>query len=286
MMLNRLRSDRPWLLPGILILTAIACIMALGMAAWALTNQEATVVSVPTATNVPPVEVVVVPQVVSPTLTPVVPTIPAVALATWTPVTVPVVVQVQVTVPPLSIALPANCQIRTDWQPYIVQAGDTVGALAIATNTALADIVVGNCLTNPDIIEVGATLYLPRQPQTLIIQNTENEASPIPGGTVPTAGFVLVEPSLVESGRYLIAPGRTTVRAQGVTNAVRVSFYMAAVGTNAGPVLLGVDENMADGAFILWTVDQTPILMNVWAVATSPSNIDVSTNPILVANNG
>ncbi len=271
-------STRLMVVPVALALLALAGLLALAVIACALTSQVPANTP-PTATNVPSVDVVVVPQqvIITPTID-IAMTLTAVAPR---PTITTIVQQVIVTAVPLSIALPANCTIRTDWQPYVVQAGDTVGVLAIATNTPVADLVIGNCLANPDLIAVGQTLYLPRQP---ILATPIPTAAP--GGTAPTIGFVLVEPSVVTSSTYLIAPGVITVRAQGVTNAVSVSFYMAPIGTDAAPTVLGVDNNLADGANIQWNVGATPLVVNVWAVATSATNVGVATDPILVAHNG
>jgi hypothetical protein len=282
-------------LPVVLALGALGALLLLATLACALTSQLPTQSAIPTATNVPPAEVVVVPQSEVVTATPnaafLYATLTAVAvLPTQTPFVIsqPAVTQVIQNTTVLQISLPANCQIRTDWLPYVVQAGDTVGDLAIATNSAVVDLVTGNCLSTPDIINVGQTLYLPRQPVNYLIPATSAPvvATVVPAGPLATIGFVLVEPAIVDNGRYLIAPGNVTVRAQGVSNASRVTFYLSSVGTEAAPVIIGVDDNMADGAVFVWQVGPTPFVANVWAVASSPTSIEVSTDPILVANNG
>lgn len=291
-MFYRPDSTRLMVLPVVLVLAALGGILLLATLACALTSQLPAETPIPTATNVPPAEVVVVPQevVVTPTQDPALlyATLTAAAVQpTQTPYVVTQVVQA-VSTTQLEVVLPANCQVRTDWQPYVVQAGDTVGDLAIATNTALADLIVGNCLTTPDIINVGQTLYLPRQPVNYLLPAT---SAPVvvtnaPSLRPPEIGFVLVEPAVVDAGRYLIAPGNVTIRAQGVSNATRVTFYLSAVGTETPPVLIGTDNNMTDGAVLLWRVEGTPFVANVWAVATSPDGLESSTDPILVANNG
>lgn len=286
-MFYRPNSTSFMVVPVALILIALGGLLLLAMGACALSTQFQAA-PIPTATNVPPVDVVVVPQevVVTPTtslaelsltLT------AAVPLPTQTPY---IITQPVVEIQQPAIIVPVGCQVRTDWSAYTVQAGDTVGALAIATNTALADLVIGNCLQNPDLIQVGQTLYLPRSPASLPSAALPPVATQATSSRAPTIGFVLVEPAVVDEAQYLIAPGNVTVRAQGVGNAIRVSFFMSPVGTEAGPVLLGIDNNMADGAAILWPVDATPFVANVWAVATSPVNAEATTDPILVANTG
>lgn len=292
-MFYRPDSSRPMILPVVLVMAALGGILLLATLACALTSQLPAQTPIPTATNVPPAEVVVVPQEVVVTSDPLMlyATLTAVAVQpTQTPfvVTQPVVLDTPVTA--LQVALPANCQIRSDWTAYTVQAGDTVGDLAIATNTALADIIIGNCLTTPDIINVGQTLYLPRQPVIYLPPATAVPvaivATSAPSVRPPTIGFVMVEPAVVDNARYLIAPGNVTVRAQGVSNATRVAFYLSAVGAESPPILVGVDDNMADGALLIWPVPSTPFLANVWARAIGPDGTEVSTDPILVVNNG
>ena len=293
-MFHRPDSTRLMVVPVVLVMAALGGILLLAMLACALTSQLPAETAIPTATNVPPAEVVVVPQdvVVTSTADPalIYATLTAVAaLPTQTPfVVTQAAVQPVVNTTVIQVALPANCQVRTDWQPYIVQAGDTVGDLAIATNTALADLIIANCLTTPDIINVGQTLYLPRQPVNYLLPATSAPvvSTTSPDGRAPTIGFVLVEPAVVDNGTYLIAPGTVTVRAQGVSNAARVAFYLSAVGTEAAPILVGIDDNMTDGAVILWQVGPSPFVANVWGVAIGPSALEASTDPILVANHG
>ncbi len=292
-MFYRPDSTRLMVVPVVLILAALGVILLLAMLACALTSQLPAESAIPTATNVPPAEVVVVPQqvVVTSTADPafIYATLTAVAaLPTQTPFVVTQAVQQVANTTVIQVALPANCQVRTDWQAYVVQPGDTVGDLAIATNTALADLIVANCLTTPDIINVGQTLYLPRQPVNYLLPATSVPVvtTLVPDGRAPTIGFVLVEPAVVDSGTYLIAPGTVTVRAQGVSNAARVAFYLSAVGTESAPILIGIDDNMTDGAVILWQLGPTPFVANVWGVAIGPSGLESSTDPILVANQG
>jgi len=56
------------------------------------------------------------------------------------------------------------CPIPAAWVGYVVQAGDSLFALASATGTTADSIVVANCLDDPDSLIAGQTIYLPRQP--------------------------------------------------------------------------------------------------------------------------
>ena len=241
---------------------------------------------VPTATLVPPdaqsggqTTYVVVPGAI--TATPM-----FVVQAAFTPTPGPVAptayVPPAVAYTPLSVPLPANCQVHTDWQPYTVQAGDTLGVLAINTNTALTDLIVGNCLANPDVITVGQTLYLPQAP----LASPPAALSPAPGVSAPQIGFVLIEPALVKDGAYMVAPGVLTLRAEGVNNAASVTFYLSIIGTTTPPTALGTDTTLSDGATLVWQLGPTPLRANVWATAFGADNLIASTNPILIVNNG
>jgi LysM repeat protein len=53
------------------------------------------------------------------------------------------------------------CTIPVGWIPYRVAAGDTLSALARRTGTTAAQLATGNCLSNPNNIEVGQVLYIP-----------------------------------------------------------------------------------------------------------------------------
>jgi hypothetical protein len=308
---NRMNADRDSstiVLPVILIIAGIVALLAMATVACALTSQAADSTPVPTATNVPQVQVVVVTDTpaLGATLDPAflmltstaaarfVPTIAPVIVQQVVPTTAPVIAQQVVPVTPLSeqidvqvytplnVPLPAGCAVRTDWTPYTIQAGDTIGGLAIATNTALADLVIGNCLTTPDVIEVGQTVYLP---QNVLASYTPLATVP-PGVTAPHAGFVLAEPSVVNAGTFLIAPGNVTLRAQAVENAATVSFYTAPIGTTSSPVLIGTDQNLSDGVTVMWQVNAAPFVANVWTVAAGADGVQDISDPILVTNNG
>ena len=89
----------------------------------------------------------------------------------------PVVVPTPSNVPPLlaspdafqftaiPVATNPNCATTPpDWIQYVVEPGDSLTLLAVQTDSTVADLMTGNCLTNADQIEVGAILYLPREP--------------------------------------------------------------------------------------------------------------------------
>ena len=65
-------------------------------------------------------------------------------------------------------AVPAvnpNCPATPpNWISYTVEPGDSLGLLAMQTDSTVDELVQGNCLENPDQIEVGAVIFLPREP--------------------------------------------------------------------------------------------------------------------------
>lgn len=55
-----------------------------------------------------------------------------------------------------------GCELRKDWQlVYEVKANDALARIAQEYNTYVDDLVEGNCLTDPDVIQVGQKLRVP-----------------------------------------------------------------------------------------------------------------------------
>lgn len=180
---------------------------------------------------------------------------------------------------PVAPAVNVNCTTPAGWLPYTVVAGDTLGTLAITTFTSVAELVSANCIANPDLIYVGQTLHVPRTPGTFL-------PTPIVDGTnVPTIDNILVEPAIVMSGIYTVTPGQVTVRASSISNATSVTFYTAPTGVESTPVVIGTDTNLADGATVVWQVSNQPQEANVWAIASSATNVQITSEPILVQVN-
>ncbi len=66
-------------------------------------------------------------------------------------------------------AIPAvsnpNCPTTPPtWVQYTIEPGDSLGLLAEQTSSTIADLVAGNCMDNPDQIEVDQVIYLPTTP--------------------------------------------------------------------------------------------------------------------------
>lgn len=69
----------------------------------------------------------------------------------------------QATVTTLPTPTAAPCTPRTEWPSYTVKAGDTLGTIAQAAGSSIAELTAGNCLENPNLIEVGQTIYVPQE---------------------------------------------------------------------------------------------------------------------------
>jgi hypothetical protein len=99
----------------------------------------------------------------TPTQSPVLPTVPG--NNTISPTLFPSITPLPGT-GPIATQLPGSttCSIPVGWIEYVVETGDSLGALAEATQTTVTDLVNGNCLPNADTLYVGQTIYLPRSP--------------------------------------------------------------------------------------------------------------------------
>ena len=72
----------------------------------------------------------------------------------------------------------STCRIRTDWPLYTVVAGDTLGSIALRTNSTISALAVANCLSNPDSIQLGQQLRVPVLPIPPTISPTIIVGSP------------------------------------------------------------------------------------------------------------
>ena len=76
------------------------------------------------------------------------------------------------TTPPLSLGTDPAVRLNdstcpftpSNWIPYTVQPGDSLGAISVAVDTPLSDLVTNNCLENADAIFVQQVIYLPTTP--------------------------------------------------------------------------------------------------------------------------
>ncbi len=58
-----------------------------------------------------------------------------------------------------------NCSATPqNWLPYVIVEGDNLSALAEETGTTVNELVINNCLDNPDEIFAGFIIFLPALP--------------------------------------------------------------------------------------------------------------------------
>jgi hypothetical protein len=60
-----------------------------------------------------------------------------------------------------------GCVVRAEWEIYTIVAGDTLSSLALRTNATVAELMTANCLSDPNLIQVGQTLVVPRPPDPI-----------------------------------------------------------------------------------------------------------------------
>ncbi|MCE7948530.1 MAG: LysM peptidoglycan-binding domain-containing protein [Chloroflexi bacterium CFX4] len=159
------------------------------------------------------------------------------------------------------------CVPNTSWQIYFVRAGDTLATIASRSGTTVAALVQANCLANPDVIVVGQGLRVPRQP---VIITPTSAQPPTPIG--PSIGSISLDPSIQRGvGQFQVAPGTITLRASGVSGAVRVVYYLQQVGSGA-PVAIGEGTNPQNAFAVQWLVTAGNLTAQVWAVAIAANN--------------
>jgi hypothetical protein len=201
----------------------------------------------------------------------IVPTPPIIVITSTPPFipTLPVVIPTSQPIPTQIIP----CNPRNDWPLYTVRAGDTLSTIAFNTGTTTAILASANCLSNPDRIEVGQPLRVPRLP------------------TVPTATTasvplrirtIAVEPSVPRGvGQFQVTSGNLFVRALDVSGAVRVDFYVQQIGSPT-PQAIGTDSNMADGASVVWTLNASNFTAQMWAIAIAANGQQAESARIVI----
>ena len=64
----------------------------------------------------------------------------------------------------VNVTFNSACTPRTDWPVYVVQPGDTLFSIAQRTGSTVGELVIANCIPNPNLITVGERLRVPRLP--------------------------------------------------------------------------------------------------------------------------
>lgn len=132
----------------------------------------------------------------------------------------------------VNVTFASSCTPRTDWPTYTVQAGDTLASIASKTGSTVAELTAANCLSNPNTIFTGTTLYVPRLPSTPSAEPAVVTISSPAANTAVAAG-----PALVVSGTTANAPvGNTQVRLIDATGAVLAENIVTVLqGPATGP---------------------------------------------------
>ncbi len=150
-----------------------------------------------------------------------------------------------------------SCIPRTDWgYTYQVVQGDTLSNIARRADTTANTLAIGNCLADPNRLEVGQVLRVPQYPYYV----------PNIGPLTVTPGEILGSGSSILTVR--VAPGtRLSVHAN-VDAAERVEFYTRDNSNNGQPRLIMTDYNLRDGGHMTWDIPQTsPGAAYIWAEA-------------------
>jgi len=205
--------------------------------------------------------------------------------------TQPAVVQQQAVVAATAVTpipMRANCTIRTDWQSYIVQNGDTLLIIADTIGSTVNELVLGNCIVNPDTIYVGQQLYLPSLPTTTTSVQVAATLPPAGQGggvtTTTTTGtdILVIQPYVAYNGGIYTLRASSSVNitwANIPANSVQVDFYY--VANNTPQALITSDLDMSDGAIIQWTVP-SQAAGTVLAYAILADGTEISSAPMQV----
>jgi len=138
-------------------------------------------------------------------------------------------------------ALPKACTPRTDWPEYTVQPGETLSSIARRTDSTVEALVTANCLANPDVIQVGQKLRVPKQPVAVTATPTGTPApaaTPPPGRTpAPTPATTptpapATKPSTQLTLTYVIGASNTAQQ-DGAPNRYRALADTVQIGISA-----------------------------------------------------
>jgi murein DD-endopeptidase MepM/ murein hydrolase activator NlpD len=161
---------------------------------------------------------------------------------------------------------------RTDWLVYRVVQGDTLGTIAQRTNSTAQALVNANCLSNPNQISVGQSIYVPQLP-----------SSP-PAGRTGTLGLTISSYLSSDGSAYSFALNSTTtiIVTNVPTGARSVDFYIRPTGTGIDSGnLIGTDNNLADGASLQLTTSRG-LLGHINAEAKDPSGAVLASSDFIL----
>ena len=226
-----------------------------------------------------------------PTLTPA-PTLPP-ATATAIPTTAPVESAPTNPAAPadadgaaveLDVTPPADCDIPADWEPYEIQSGDTLFSLGLQTETTIEALATGNCLENPDVLDLGQIVYLPSASGSDAAPEPEAPAGDGLGAGPPPTNETLavsVSPFREQSGQFVLAPGPVTLIANNLydPNTARVTFFVQPRGTGADPAPIVTVEPVTDATITVTYEVQPNLLGDLFAVAYDATGQELGRSP-------
>lgn len=132
---------------------------------------------------------------------------------------------------PLPTSTPfSNCVPRRDWPTYQVQPGDTLFSIARRAGIRLADLLLANCISDPNNLIAGLTLRVP--PGSPILSGT-----PAPPPTVALSGPNVRDCDNPAARIVNLTPGGTvrgTVPIIGTANIADFSFYKVEIQLDDG----------------------------------------------------
>jgi LysM repeat protein len=148
------------------------------------------------------------------------------------------------------------CVVQTDWPVYAVVRGDTLSSIARRTGSTATVLAAANCLADPNLLEPGQVLRVPRVP---LPPTAIPPQYPAPGeyGSLTAAPLQNVEALPGGGTRLIVSAGQTvTIRwldypTSGLTQA---EIVYTPSGQPGYPISLGIDTNPADGITVTWTV--------------------------------
>ncbi|MBC7869240.1 MAG: LysM peptidoglycan-binding domain-containing protein [Chitinophagaceae bacterium] len=174
---------------------------------------------------------------------------------------------------------PIGCTPRPDWLAYTILPGDTLTGIAVRTGSSVDALIQGNCLQNPDTLDIGQTLLVPQTPS-----NNPSTLAPdsncLEGEFFLNTGtdFLTITPYLSFDGAcYGLQTGITVtvawVRAPAGTN--EVTFYRNNPSLSRADVI-GTDSTPADGFSIQWLtyVGMPPSVLYAFGVGSVSSDSD------------
>ncbi len=184
----------------------------------------------------------------------------------------------------LDVTPPTDCAIPADWTPYEIQSGDTLYSLGLQTETTIEDLANGNCLENPDVLDLGQVIYLPSSAGD---DSAPDEQAPIGDGAgagpppVNDSLAVSVSPFREQGGNFVLAPGPVTLIINNVydPNTARVTFFVAPRGTAANPTPIATVEPVTTSTLSVTYDVQPNLIGDLYAVAYDAAGQELGRSP-------